>query len=226
MKILLIAILFSVAFMPENLHANAINSSFYNSKHSKQYLTFGGRYKKEHQNRDEDFSIDYIYKSYDKIFEFEFNYDGNYRYKSKEDEVIKTKSEHEAEFSAKLRLFDSKNYFIYFHRTSYDDLAKFYYNINNLAGFGRFLFNERMAIDFAAGSSYTKHLGTDYIYRSSFSHKIDLNDNITFSQKFIFSQSFETSSTKARVEEDNQLRNQLSFKIFIHIHNPNIIIQF
>ena len=193
--------------------ANSLNSSFYSSEKTRQYFSIGGRYKSEHQNKDEDLFIDYLFRSNDKIFEFEFNYDGDYRYKSSKKSVIKTKNESEGEFSGKFKLGESKNYFLFFSRLAHDDLAKYYYNFSTLAGFGRFIFNDNASFDFAVGNSYTKDIGSDYIYRGSFSLKKNLTDKIIFSQKYIFTQSFQTTSTKARVEEDNQFRNQLSFKI-------------
>ena len=202
-----------IAIFCENSFANSLNSSFYDSDKSRQYFSIGGRYKSEHQNKDEDLFVDYLFRSSDKIFEFEFNYDGDYRYKSSKKTVIKTKNEVEGEFSGKFKLLDSNNYFLFFGRFAHDDLAKYYYNISALTGFGRFIFDKRASFDFSIGNSYTKDIGSDYIYRGSFSHKIDLTDEIVFSQKYSFVQSFKTSSSTARVEEDNQFRNQLSFKV-------------
>lgn len=190
---------------------NARNDRFYKSNTIRQYVNFGGEYESDEDSKQYVLSFGHFYRSSKLINEIDFLHQVDYSDKNvkvngkNELQSVKTSELYDFQISTKAIIKDTQNYFIFYNRTKYDDLSKYYYDSVSSIGGGRMFFNDRLEIDFGIGYSNVKNFGEKITYVPSFRTEFDITPKLHFIQR-----GFMYFSGNA---DDYQLRTRIQYLI-------------
>lgn len=165
--------------------ADVRDDALYKTPRVRQFIALGGYYKSNNAGKDRESSFVYGYKSDKHIFEIEGLNEVWWRQTSSKG-WHKSRELYDVEASAKTLIKDTKNYLLLYHRTKYDDLSTYYYDISSAVGLGRRFFNEKLDLDVSLGYGDVKVSGYRYTLNvgSRFEHNI--NKKWRFRQKLSF----------------------------------------
>lgn len=168
---------------------NARNDRFYKSNTIRQYINLGGEYESDEDSKQYVLSMGHFYRSSKLINEVDFLHQTDYSEKNvkigKTSELAKVKTSelYDFQLSTKKILKDTQNYFIFYNRTKYDDLSKYYYDSTSSIGLGRMFFNDRLEVDLGIGYSNVKNYGEKITYVPSFRTEFDITPKLHFIQR-------------------------------------------
>lgn len=185
----------------------ARSKNFYKANKTRKYLTLGGKYSSDYNSKEREFNARYLYQNYKLINELDFENESQYADKGSgtNRKSVKKSEFYDLSLSSKIRIKDSKNYGILFHRTMYDDLSKYYYDLHSAAGLGRMFFNEGFHLDLSVGYHDVKNYGHSVNFIPSFRTKFKITKNLRFSQRGYWFLDHESM--------DNGIRSRLSYRI-------------
>lgn len=123
----------------------------------------------------------------------------NKRYDVKKSEL------YDFSLSSKARIKDSENYGVFFHRTMYDDLSKFYYDLHTAVGLGRMFFKEKLEFDISIGYHDIKTYGHEIDIIPSIRTNFKITKNLTLTQRGYWFLDHESM--------DNELKSSLVYRI-------------
>ncbi len=160
---------------------------FYDLKVPDSHLfAIGGSYDTDQNSKQYNFASRYLHQSYRFINEINFVQDTEYtdsgsgtkkRYKKKTSEL------YDLSLSSKTRIFDTRNYMVLYHRTAYDELSTYYYDVRNAVGFGRMFLNDSIELDLSVGEQNSKVFGNQVDLIPSIRINFKLTDKLTFNQR-------------------------------------------
>lgn len=156
--------------------------AFLKSDKIRQYTTFGGGYKSDYNSREYEILAGYHYKSNRFLHEIDFLHEST----SSSTTTIpmrKTEELYDLEASSRMMIKESRNYLNFYHRTKYDELSDFYYDIVNVAGVGRLFFNGRLEGSINAGRDEVKNFNSEMVMIGILKTTIPINESVKFSMR-------------------------------------------
>jgi len=181
---------------------------FYKTSGSKKYLSFGGNYSSDYNSKSYDLTARYLYQSSNYIHEINFQNENKYgdsgSAKNKRYDVKKSEL-YDFSLSSKARIKDSENYGVLFHRTMYNDLSKFYYDLHTAIGLGRMFFKEKLEFDISLGYHDIKNYGHKIDIIPSIRTNFRITKNLTLTQRGYWFFDHESM--------DNELKSSLVYRI-------------
>ncbi len=187
---------------------------FYKSNSARQYVAFGGGYASDQNSKDYNLNSRYLYQSNKFINEASFLHESKYANLSSANSQLVKKSElYDLSLSNKTRIFETRNYGVLYHRTIYDDLSKYYYDLRSAVGVGRMFFNEKVEFDIGAGYLDSKTYGYKTSLVTSMRVNLKISDRITLSQRgYVFTDQ-ETLDNELKTSLVYRLGSKISFEI-------------
>lgn len=171
-------------------HREAIVSprskKFYKSNRSKQYLSFGGIYSSDYNSKKYQLNSRYLYQSDNFINEINYKGEANYADKGSGDNkrsYVKTTELYDVTISSKARIGEGNNYGVFFHRTIYDNLSSYYYDLHTAIGVGRMFFKNSLEFDLSVGYNDAKHYGYKMDVIPSLRAKFKITNKLTLTQR-------------------------------------------
>ena len=169
--------------------ANEKSRKFERSDRVRQYAALSGYRDSDYNSHDYNLSGRYSYQSKNNVSYIRFRHESKYKIQTKVIRGLPTKySElYDATLSHKLRILDQQNYIALYHRTQYDDMSEYYYDLRSAAGFGRFFMDQDIQLDLSVGYRDVKNYGYNMNVVPSFRIRFNLTDKLEFVQRgFLF----------------------------------------
>jgi hypothetical protein len=189
---------------------------FYRSSSARQYLSLGGNYTSDYNSKSNQLTSRYLYQSNKFIHEINFQIENTYadsgsgtskRYDVKKSEL------YDLTASSKTRLGDSKNYGVFFHRTMYDDLSKYYYDLHTAVGLGRMLLRDKVELDISIGYHDIKFYGYKVDVIPSIRTNFKLSQNLTLTQRGYWFLDHESMDNELKTSLVYRLSQKMSFEL-------------
>lgn len=184
------------------------SKKLYRSNSARQYLSLGGNHTSDYNSKNYQFNAKYFYQSSNFIHEANFKNENKYSDSgsgSNRRYSVKTSELYDASFSSKMRLGDSENYAVGFHRTMYDDLSKYYFDMHTAVGVGRMFFNDKIELDLSVGYHDIKTYGHEIDFIPSIRTNFHITKNLTLIQRGYWFIDHEST--------DNELKTSLVYRI-------------
>jgi len=195
----------------------ARSKRFQTSKRIREYIAFGGVYSSDYNSKDFDFTTRYLYQSSKYINELNFRNENEYADKGSGDKKqykVKKAESYDLVLSSKKRLTkDSKYYATLFHRTLYDDMSIYYYDVYNGIGIGKMLFNDKTELDISAGYRNTKNAGRSLSFIPSIRANFRLSKNLKLIQKGYLFINHESTDNGLKTRLVYRLNHKLSLEL-------------
>lgn len=222
-----ILLCFFVVFQPLDLFAvdsettreavvSPRSKRFYKSSSVKQYLSFGGTYSSDYNSKDYELNSRYLYQSNNFIHEINFQNESVYADsgsgKNKKSYVKKSEL-YDFTLATKARIKSSQNYAIFFHRTIYDDLSKYYYDNMTAAGLGRMFFKEKLELDLSIGYRDIKNYGYKVSFIPSIRTNFKITNNLTLTQRGYIFIDHESMDNGLKTSLVYRLSDKMSFEV-------------
>lgn len=189
---------------------------FYKSNSAKQYLSFGGSYVSDYNSKNYQLNSRYLYQSNNFIHEINFQNENNYADsgsgKSKKYDVKKSEL-YDFSLSSKARIVDTENYGVFYHRTIYDDLSKYYRDVRTAAGLGRMFFQEKLELDVSLGYHDVKAYGYEVDVITSMRANFKINEHLTFVQRGYWYFDHESIDNELKTSLVYRLSDKMSFEV-------------
>lgn len=189
---------------------------FYKGNLSKQYLSFGGNYTSDYNSKNYQLNSRYLYQSANHIHEINLQYETNYADsgsgKNKKYDVKKSEL-YDLSISSKARIKESEEYGVFYHRSIYDKLSKFYYDSRTALGVGRMFFKERLEFDVSLGYHDVEAYGYQVDVVTSWRANFKLTDNITFVQRAYWFFDHESIDNDFKTSLVYRLSDKMSFEV-------------
>lgn len=167
---------------------SARSKRFYDKESKKrEYISFGGSYSSDYNSKDFDIVSRYLYQSSRFINELNFENNNDYRDKGSGDNReygVKTSELYDTTLSSKIRFEENgRNYAVFYHRTLYDEMSNYYYDLRNAIGVGRVFLDNKAELDISIGYQNTKNFGNRINIIPSIRTNFRLSKNLRFSQR-------------------------------------------
>ena len=181
---------------------------FLNTPKKRQFLAIGGLYASDHNSRDFDFNLRYFLKSQKYVNEINFTNENQYRdsgYGENKRYKVKKSQRYDLVLSSKIKIENSNNYLAIFHRTLFDHLSNYYFDIQNAAGIGKSLLRQKIEFDISLGYNNTRFEGNKINFIPSIRANFKINKKLKLILRgywFIDNESF-----------DNNLKTRLIYKM-------------
>jgi len=192
------------------------SKKFFKSAYPKQYFSIGGIYSSDYNSKEYQLNSRYLYQSSDAIHEINFEHQTNYTDKgsgSSKQYYVKNSELYDLTLASKLRISDSRNYSVFFHRSIYDQYSKYYYDCHTAVGLGRMFFNEKIELDFSLGYQDIKNYGYKVDFISSIRSNFKITKNITFTQRGYIFLDHESMDNGLKTSLVYRIGENLSFEI-------------
>lgn len=189
---------------------------FYKSNSARQYLSLGGNYSSDYNSKSYQFNSRYLYQSNNYIHELNFKNEHEYgdigsgaarRYNVKRSEL------YDFSIASKARISDSRNYGVIFHRTLYDNLSDYGYNLNNAIGLGRMFFKEKVELDLSVGYRKTKNDGSEINFIPSIRTNFKITNRLTLIQRGYWFIDYKIFDNELKSSLVYRLSDKLSFEL-------------
>jgi hypothetical protein len=181
---------------------------FYKSNAIRKYVAFGGNHQSDQSSKSNEVNARFFYQSARLINEFNFLNEVTYSNLGStagKKHLVKKSELYDTSLSSKAIIGASKNYGVFYHRTIYDDMSKFYYDMQTAVGVGRIFFGEKLEFDTSIGYHDSKAYGQEMNIVPSMRLNLRLSERLTLNQRgylFIDHESM-----------DNELRTSLIYRI-------------
>jgi hypothetical protein len=188
---------------------------FYKSNSSKQYLSLGGNYSSDYNSKNYQLNSRYLYQSSNFIHELNFKNEHEYadsgsgsskRYDVKKSEL------YDLSIASKARISDSNNYGVVFHRTIYDRLSNYYYDLHTAVGLGRMFFKEKLEFDISIGYHDIKTYGYEVDVIPSIRTNFKITNRLTLIQRGYWFLDHESFDNELKTSLVYRLNDKLSFE--------------
>jgi hypothetical protein len=189
---------------------------FYKSDGVRKYLSLNGNYTSDYNSKNYKLNSRYLYQSQNFIHEINFeneNYYSDVGSGSTRSYDVKKSELYDILISSKARILNSKNYGVFFHRTMYDDLSKYYYDLHTAAGIGRMFFKERVELDISIGYHDIKTYGYEVDIIPSVRTNFKITKNLTLTQRGYWFIDHESTDSELKSSIVYRLNNKLSVEI-------------
>lgn len=222
-----VALIFLIIFFLPNFQAFAIESEsnreavvsprskkFYRSNRARKYVAFGGSYSSDYNSKEYQLTSRYLYQSDRFINEINFQNEHEYADSSSDNRNYVKKTElYDLTLSSKALIKDSRNYGVFFHRTIYDNLSSYYYDLRTAVGIGRMFFNKNLELDTSIGYRDVKNYGHKIDFIPSMRAKFRITKNLTFVQRGYWFIDNESIDNGLKTSISYRLNKKLSFEI-------------
>ncbi len=184
------------------------NKRFFPTPSPKQTVSLGGSYISDYNSKQYELVSRYSYQSSRAINELNFKHETEYADTgsgANKKSYVKKSELYDFSFSSKVLIGDTKNYSVFYHRTIYDDLSKYYYDIHTAGGFGRIFFDGKLEFDISLGYQDVKAYGHKLDVIPSIRTNFKLSKRLTLVQRgylFVDSESM-----------DNELKTSLTYRV-------------
>lgn len=181
---------------------------FYKSNAIRKYLSIGGKHSSDQSSKSNEINARLFYQSPSLINEFNFQNEVTYSNLGStpgKKHLVKKSELYDASISTKAIICASKNYGVFYHRTVYDDMSKFYYDLQTAIGVGRIFFGDKLEFDTSIGYHDSKAYGYEINFVPSMRLNLRLSERLTLNQRgylFIDHESM-----------DNELKTSLVYRI-------------
>ncbi len=192
------------------------NRKFYKSSRDRQYLALSGNVDSDHNSKDYEFGTRYLYHSDRFINNLDFSHEVKYRdLGTRPGKTVRVKRSelYDLSLSSKAKIFDTNNYAVFYHRTIYDDMSKYYYDLRTAAGVGRMFFKDALEIDFSLGYHDVKTYGNNFSVIPSFRFKKKITDKLRITQRGYLFIDHESMDNEIRTSLIYKLSKKVSFEI-------------
>jgi hypothetical protein len=192
------------------------NKRFFKASSSKEYFSIGGIYSSDYNSKKYSLNSRYLYQSFAAIHELNFEHETNYADKgsgANKEFYVKDSELYDLTLASKLRIADSRNYGVFFHRSIYDQYSDYYYDNRTALGVGRMFFNEKIELDFSLGYQDIKNYGYKVDFISSIRSNIKITKNITLTQRGYIFLDHETMDNGLKTSLVYRLDDKMSFEI-------------
>jgi hypothetical protein len=192
------------------------SKKLYRSNSVRQYLALGAGYTSDYNSKYSLFNGKYFYQSQNFINEANFRNENRYADSGSGNNKkynVKTSELYDASISSKMRLGDSQNYGVAFHRTMYDDLSKYYYETTNALGLGRMFFKDKLELDISAGYRDSKTYGNKVNFIPSIRTNIKITKKLTLINRGYWFFDHESTDNDLRTSLVYRLKNSLSIEL-------------
>lgn len=133
----------------------------------------------DYNSTDYRLQIGHRYQSARMINNFDFDHEVKYRdLGTSVGKTVQTKRSeiYDLLMSSKIRILEQNNYVALYHRTIYDDMSDYYYDLQSAIGFGRFFLDQNLEFDLSIGYRDVKRFGYNVNFIPSFRFRIDLTE--------------------------------------------------
>ncbi len=187
--------------------ASEKNRTFDRNNKVRQFMALSGYRDSDYNSKDYNLSGRYGYTSNRNVAYIKFEHESRYKIQVKVARGVPTKySElYDVTLSDKIRILEQKNYVALYHRTQYDDMSDYYYDLRTAVGLGRFFKDQDIQFDLSLGYRDVKNYGNIMNVIPSLRVKFDLTDKLQFVQRGFFFIDHESI--------DNELITKLIYKI-------------
>jgi hypothetical protein len=192
------------------------NKRFFPTPLPKQTVSFGGSYISDYNSKQYEMVSRYNYQSSTAINELYFKHEAIYADSgsgANAKSYVKKSELYDFSFSSKVLIADSKNYSVFFHRTIYDDLSKYYYDIHTAGGLGRIFFNGRLELDVSLGYQDVKAYGHKLDVIPSIRTNFKLSKNLTLVQRGYLFVDSESMDSELKTSLTYRVNERLSFEL-------------
>ncbi len=192
------------------------NKKFFKSDKARQYISFGGIYSSDYNSKSYNLNSRYLYQGKDFIHEINFEQQTKYADSgsgSNKQYYVKNSEMYDLMLASKMRIGDSKNYGVLFHRSNYDEYSKYYYDCHSAVGIGRMFFKEAIELDISLGYQDIKNYGYKVDVISSIRSNIKLTDKITLIQRGYVFIDHESMDNGLKTSLTYRIDDRLSFEI-------------
>lgn len=179
----------------------------YKTDIARSYISIGAGQSSDYNSKNSQINGKYFYQNQNFINEFNFRHENKYGDKSVGGKKYRTKTAelYDASISSKARLGDGQNYVVGYHRTIYDDLSAYYYDLQTAVGIGRMFFGGKIELDCSVGYHDVKSYGNEINFIPSIRTNIKITDNLTLLQRGYWF--IDNEST------DNELKTSLVYRV-------------
>jgi len=179
---------------------------FYRNNSINEYIGFGGKLTSDQNSKEKEINARYFYQSNRLISELTFLSENYYSNASSTKKyLVKKKELYDFSAAIKARIYDSRNYATFYHRTIYDDLSDYYYDIRNVVGLGRGFFNDKLEFDAGVGYSDVKNYGQKFNFVPSMRFNFKLSERFTLNNRSYLFIDHESM--------DNEVKTSLIYRI-------------
>lgn len=192
------------------------SKKFYRSRRSRSYVALSGKYASDERSREREFRTRYYYQSNKLVNEFNLLTENKYTNKGSSKNkrhLIKRSELYDASLATKLRIKDSNNYGVFFHRTIYDDMSKYYRDLQTTAGFGRIFFDDILELDAGFGYRDSKSFGYKFNFSPSWRIRYRITKKLTFNQRAYLFIDHEAMDAEIKTGFNYRIGKKLSFEV-------------
>jgi hypothetical protein len=185
-------------------------------KDSRQYVALGGVYSSDYNSKKYQLNSRYLFQSDSFVNESNFDHESNYADKGSgvnREYAVKTSELYDLSLSSKARIGESRNYGVFYHRSIYDKLSKFYYDGRVAVGLGRMFFNGKLEWDASLSYHDVKEYGNEVDFITSWRANFKITDNLKFVQRAYLFIDHESMDNQFRTSLVYRIRKRLSFEI-------------
>ncbi len=189
---------------------------FFKANSSRQYISANGNYSSDYNSKTYNLNSRYLYQSNNSIHEINFEHETNYADKgsgSSKKYYVKDSELYDLSAASKLRISDSRNYAVLFHRSIYDEYSSYLYDSRNAVGLGRMFFNEKLELDFSLGYQDIKTYGYKVDFITSIRSNFKITKNLTLTQRGYIFLDHESMDNELKTSLIYRIANDLSFEI-------------
>ena len=192
------------------------SKKLYRSNSVRKYLSLGGSQTSDYNSKYSQLNAKYFYQSQNFINEVNFKNENKYSdsgSSSNRRYNVKTSELYDLSLSSKMRLGDSENYGVAFHRTMYDDLSKYYLDTHTALGVGRMFFNDKIELDLSVGYHDIKTYGHKIDFIPSIRTNFKITKNLTLIQRGYWFIDHESMDNELKSSLVYRMRERLSLEL-------------
>lgn len=184
------------------------SKKFYPQVRARQYISLGGVYSSDYNSKEYQFNSRYLYQSNKMVNEMNFEHEVKYADSgsgSQKQYGAKDRELYDLALSSKIKIGESNNYFVGYHRSIYDEFSDYTYDVRNALGVGRAFFDGGFELDASLGYRDVKSEGEKMDFITSWRSNVKITQKLTFIQRaylFLDNESM-----------DNQFRTSLLYRI-------------
>ncbi len=184
------------------------SKKLYRTDSVRSYISLGAGQTSDYNSKNNQLNARYFYQSQNFINEINFRNENKYSDRgSGKNKLynVKTSELYDTSLSTKMRISDGQNYVVGYHRTIYDDMSKYYYDLHTAAGIGRMFFDGKIELDCSVGYHDVKNYGHEINLIPSIRTSLKLTKNLTFLQRGYWFIDHEST--------DNELKTSLVYRL-------------
>lgn len=183
---------------------------------TKKYFSIGGSHNSDQNSKEYHLTSKYFYQSSRLIEEIDFRHDVAYSGSSASSSssgLTQKTDLYDGQISSKLRISNTNNYGVFYHRTAYDPLSKYYRDSRTALGFGHIFFGDKIEFDTSVGYHDVKTYGHEIDFVSSVRANLRLTRRLTFNQRGYWFLDHESMDSELKTSLIYRVSQKLSFEL-------------